>query len=223
MGRIQFIQSNSDDALQLYEEALRIQQSFYGDNNIIVSNTLNEIGIVLFGEGGTMHEFALRYFTKSLEIRRKLHGRMDKGNAILLFNLGTTYLEAGEEDLTIQLFKEALQVELRNDSSPQELIKLLELLGLIYQRRGELGDALSCLSQAQAVARNAVLPLVSGRLLNMMGNIHLRRAETPEMMRCFTEASRIFRTIPSHDVVLEISGYGFYCLSKRHPECASVA
>ena len=223
MGRIRFIQNNSDDALQLYEEALRIQQSYYGDNNIAVSNTLNEIGIVLFGEGGAMHEFALRYFAKSLEIRRRLNGRMDKGNAILLFNLGTTYLEAGEEDLTIQLFKEALQVELRNDNCPQELIKLLELLGLVYQRRGELCDALSCFSHAHVVAKNAVLPLVSGRLLNMMGNIHLRRANTPEMMRCFTDASRIFRSIPSHDGVLAISGYGFYCLSKRHPECASVA
>ena len=223
MGRIQFVQNNSDEALQLYEEALHIQQSFYGDNNITVSNTLNEIGIVLFGEGDTMHEFAIRYFTKSVEIRRKLNGTMDKGNAILLFNLGTTYLEAGEEDVTIQLFKEALQVELQNNGSPPELIKLLELLGLIYQRRGQLNDALSCLSQAHLVAKNAVMPLVSGRMLNMMGNIYLRQANTPEMMRCYADASRIFRNIPNHDSVLTISGYGFYSLSKRHPECAATA
>lgn len=223
MGRIQFVSSCSDDALQLYQEALRIQQGFYGFDNIVVSNTLNEIGIVLFGEGKAMHDYAIRYFTKSLEIRRRLNGLNDKGNAILLFNLGTTYLETGDEDTTIRLFKEALQVEQKNDSSPKELIKLQELLGLIYQRRGELQESLVSLNQALQVAKENAMPLVAGRMLNMIGNIHLRQASVDDMMRCFVEASRIFRNIPNHDGVLAISGYGYYSLSKRHPECAPLA
>lgn len=225
MGRIQLLENRSDESLQLYQECLRIQEHSFGFDNICVSNTLNEIGIVLFGEGGTMHKCAITYFTKSLEIRQRLNGPLDKGNAIILFNLGTTYLETGDEDTTILLFRKALQVEqAQNNSSPQELIKMHELLGLIYQRRGELSEALTSLAQALQVARDNGLSLISGRILNLMGNIHLRQANVVETMKCFIEASRTFRNIPQpHDGVLSIRGFNYYSLSKRHPECAPMA
>lgn len=224
VGRIQFIKNRSDDAIQLLEEALRIQQLFFGDDDICVSNTLNEIGIVLFGEGTTpMFAQAVKFFVKSLEIRQKLNGAMEKGTAILLFNLGTTYLEIGEEDLSIESFQRALKVEQCNGSNPQSIIKLEELLGLIFQKRGELNRALQPLERALHIAKEAYLPLVAGRMLNLMGNIHLRQANVGQMMLCFIEASRIFRNIPNQAGALTINGYGYYCLAKRHPECAPVA
>jgi len=225
MGRIQLLENRPDESLRLYQECLRIQENSFGFEDICVSNTLNEIGIVLFGEGRTMHKCAITYFTKSLEIRQRLNGPLDKGNAILLFNLGTTYLETGDEDTTILLFRNALQVEqAQNNSSPQELIKMHELLGLIYQRRGEFSEALTSLAQALQVARDNSLALVAGRILNLMGNIHLSQANVVEMMKCFIEASRTFGNIPQpHEGVLSIRGFKYYSLSKRHPECAPMA
>jgi tetratricopeptide (TPR) repeat protein len=98
-------------------------------------------------------------------------------------------------------------------------------LGLVYQERGDLDEAIKYFTEALDVekAKGGEYNVSVGKLLNLIGNIHLRRANVSKMMQCYTEASRLYREGGHTNESLVIAGYNFYGLSKLHPPCAPTA
>ena len=129
-------------------------------------------------------------------------------------------------ELALRLYKETLRVEQAAlGSKHQDVILTLQHLGLVYQQRGELNEALYYFCEALEIERtkDGCTNLAVGKLLNLIGNIYLQRGDVREMMDCYTEASRIYRGLSHGMESLVIAGYNFYGMSKLHPPCAATA
>ena len=111
----------------------------------------------------------------------------------------------------------------------------LQHLGSIFQKTGQLDEALKCFLDALNVeTRRAAGGSSSsssssssqdsiGKIWNLVGNVHLQQGNTAAMMDSFTQALRIFRNQGLPDSTLSIAGYNLYGLSKIHPPCAPTA
>jgi len=219
MGLMKYQLKQNDEALDYYQEALRIQRDFYGnDENQAVASSLNSIGLVLFNKGA--HTLAKDCFYESLRIRKKLFGSDHREVAVLWYNLATFHLETGDAELGIRYYEETLRIEREVLGTEHPNVTLtLQHLGLACQQQGKLEKALVYFEEAHTLekGKNEKNGEAISKLLNLMGNIHLQRGHTGKMMKCFTEASR------SHGHNLLIAGYALYELSKLHPLSAAQA
>uniref|UniRef100_A0A7S2YBC5 Uncharacterized protein n=1 Tax=Entomoneis paludosa TaxID=265537 RepID=A0A7S2YBC5_9STRA len=234
IGLMQYQTKAYSEAFNFYQEALRIQRDHYGsDENLEVASTLNSIGLVLFNQG--IYGLAKGCFNDSLRVRKRFLGADHRDVAILWYNIATIYLETGDDDQAIHLYKETLRVERSAlGENHQDVILTLQHLGLVHQQRGELEHALNYFSQALDIERARVRnedrgatgsasQIAVGKLLNLVGNIHLQQANVSKMMDCYAEASRIYRDWAQPNDTLVIAGYNFYGLTKLHPPSAPKA
>ena len=76
------------DALNLYQETLRLQREQFGTNDPQVARTLNDIAVTMSHIGGAEYYIeALRTFREALLIQRKILPVKDKETAITAKNM----------------------------------------------------------------------------------------------------------------------------------------
>ena len=215
-----------EDALELYQEALRIRRDcFEQQNHPDITATLNTIGLVLC----RLHEFKLakETFQKCLRIKVEALGPDHLDVSMLMHSLAAVNLDLGEDEDAVQMLERALKIR-RNNLGPDhpEVASTLHHLGQAYQIRGLLEEAAESFKEGLDIERRTggKDKVVIRKLLNLIGNIHLMLARVPDMMENFVEASRIeeeqecdFRT------GLLVTGHNFFDLSLLHPQCAPVA
>jgi tetratricopeptide (TPR) repeat protein len=134
------------------------------------------------------------------------------------------YLEAGEDDEAVELYKESLRVERKAlGQDHPEVAFTLRHLGQVHQERGEFAQAISYFREALAIERQSKDkkdPASISKLLNLIGDIYLMRGEVDQMMKYFVEACHVSGKDAQ---CLVIAGHSFYDLSKLHPPCAPTA
>jgi tetratricopeptide (TPR) repeat protein len=225
IGLMQYQLKADEAALELYQNALRIQRDHHGsDENTDVASSLNSIGLVLFNKG--VHDIANACFCDSLRIRRKVLGPNHRDVAIGCYNLATFHLEIGDKELAIEYYKETLRIErMILGPSHRDVIMTLQHLGFVHQQLGEVEDSLMYFDEALTIEKttDGGRNVNMSKILNLMGNIHLQRANVAEMMTCYTEASRIYGELGQPQDGIVIAGYNFYGLSKLHPPSAQAA
>ena len=133
------------------------------------------------------------------------------------------------------MYKETLRIERQSLGEDHEDVAVtLQHLGSIFQKTGQLDEALKCFldalnvetRRASASSTSSISPSSQesiGKIWNLVGNVYLQQGNTAAMMDSFTQALRIFRTQGLPDTALSIAGYNLYGLSKIHPPCAPTA
>ena len=230
MGLINYQMSNCSEALRLYQEVLWIRWSIHGEgSNLEVASTLNSIGLVLFKL--RENHLALRSFQRCLEMRREILGSDHRDVSVVLFNIATTYLESGNEEEALKVYKETIRVErLAHGERSNEVAFTMRQVGLLHQDRGDFAKAIHFFRQTLAIQRSTVSCSGGGgrasivRTLTCLGNVHLQQGDANNAVVAYSEALRLLESDGSSSVVdLAISGLNMYALSKFHPECAAAA
>lgn len=144
-GITQVIQSDLDDALRCFNEALEMYEIIDFDEGI--SKCYNGIGIVHYYQGD--YQKSLTYYKKSLYIDEKSG---DKNRiAASLNNLGSTYSDIGEYDKGIDYYKRALKIN-REIKDDEGISGCLNNLGTIYEDLGNFPLALESYSRSLVIS-----------------------------------------------------------------------
>ena len=142
-----------EDALELYQEALRIRRDCFEDQeHSDIMATLNTIGLVLC----KLHEFkmAKEVFQECLKSRIKALGSTDLDVSMLMRNLAAVHLDLGEEEDAIQLLEKTLQIrQAKLGPNHGEVAPTLHHLGQAYQVRGFLEEAGDCFKKGLSIER----------------------------------------------------------------------
>ena len=136
------------EALQYYTKAELLIQNIYKSSNAEKKeyvNVLNKIGFVLY-ELFRVPE-SLTYYSKAIEIRRKLFDKYPKSYAKLLSNLAYELSTINENQRALKYYKEALKIT----DSPADNILYLNHISEIYKKLGKIKEARKYHLKAEAI------------------------------------------------------------------------
>ena len=105
LGILATLQENYDQAEQYYQKGLRMAREIEIDNQLIVTNLLNNLGY-LNHHSTKNFEKAKRYYQEALMIARKIDHR--SGLTSTLNNLGQLHILLGEHQVALKYLREAL-------------------------------------------------------------------------------------------------------------------
>ena len=107
LGRSLVFQKRYDEAVNLVEQALAIQERVYGPSHPKVANVLNELGTVAL-QRGKFDEAAAR-FTRMVAIYKSAYGEHHYLYGLALSNLASVYLAQKQFAKAEQMFRKVIQ------------------------------------------------------------------------------------------------------------------
>jgi eukaryotic-like serine/threonine-protein kinase len=141
-----------DKAQQLLEEALASGRIVYGEENVRVAQTLNDLGALLSERGD--YSTAERYLERSLAVRRRLLGTEHADVAVTLVELGRVYQDLGFNDRSEPMQREALAIRRKvlGDEHRETAVSLSGLASVL-RLKGDLSGAEVILRQSLEMNR----------------------------------------------------------------------
>ena len=101
----------TEDAKEIYGQALKLQEEIYGLEHPQVAQTLNNLALLYFQT--TSYEKALILYTRSLEIMEKLGKTEHTGFATTLNNLAGVHVQKGRNEKALDFYTRALEIRER--------------------------------------------------------------------------------------------------------------
>lgn len=142
LGDIRMRQGRLQDALELFQQALKMNQAAQDNRGIAV--TLNEMALIYEGEGDLKH--ANELYRESYLLFLKLGHT--KNAAVLATNVGGTLLEQGRLAEAESMFRRAMELARQSDSRDAEAA-VHRTLAELARMRGHLEDALEHTKSAE--------------------------------------------------------------------------
>ena len=181
-----------DKAMMLYQRALNITKTEYGEKHPDVAISLNNIGLVYSDRGD--YGKALEYHDEALKIWTELFGQTNPGVATSLSNIGLVYSARGDYGKALEYFDEALKIwtELFGQTHPGVAAPLSNI-GSVYHCRGDYGKALEYFDEAlkiQSAIFGQTHPDVATSLSNI-GLVYSARGDYGKALEYFDEALKI--------------------------------
>lgn len=147
LGSIERTQSNYQQALQCFEQALRIFQKYGAPAS--EGYVLGNIGSVHREQG--QFEQATQCVQQGLTLVRSVNDKRGEGTLLGIF--GNIYRVQGKHERALDLFKQALDISRQVGDVHTEGINLGNL-GCVYQAQGEYERALQMHSQALTISQS---------------------------------------------------------------------
>ena len=111
IGQVYALAEEYENALDFYEEHIKLVESMDPINEDLVSNSLLEMGVILADMGEKSDfELAIEKLKESLDIRRKIHGNNSEQLADVLHKLAAVYEKSEEYGEAVQCLTEALRI-----------------------------------------------------------------------------------------------------------------
>ena len=181
-----------DKAMMLYQRALNITKTEYGEKHPDVAISLNNIGSVYSDRGD--YGKALEYHDEALKIWTELFGQTNPGVATSLSNIGLVYSARGDYGKALEYFDEALKIrtELFGQTNPG-VANSLNNIGSVYYDRGDYGKALEHFDEALKIRTELfgqTHPDVANSLSNI-GSVYYDRGDYGKALEHFDEALKI--------------------------------
>lgn len=101
-------QGDIDEALNLFERRLQLNQSFYSDSSMEIANFYNDYGMILDEVGS--FEKSLELHNKALSIRKNIYGENNLATSACYTNIGKVYSSLGKYDSALIYYKKALDI-----------------------------------------------------------------------------------------------------------------
>eukprot|EP00957_Ditylum_brightwellii_P080598 6130057-Ditylum_brightwellii.AAC.2 len=145
----------SDEAMALFQDALRIRVNSLGLNHPDVATTLNNIGRIHVQRD----EFdeALQYYEDALRIRGARLGTDSLDYAATAFNAGQSLHQKGEYDRALYLYHEFLRVALvKFTKNHRDVAVVLSGIAQIHQEKKEYDKALELYEESLQAGKAAL-------------------------------------------------------------------
>ncbi len=133
---VKFDNDANPEAAKAYHKCLKIYEEFGTD--LDVSQSLNNLG-VYYAKLNKIDD-AIHFYSKALKASENLD---NEGEASLLNNLGLAYLSQEKYDTALTYLKQGLEIR-KNLEQPGEISTVLNSLGVVYTRLGDLRRSDSC-------------------------------------------------------------------------------
>ena len=141
-------------ALEMYQTALTVYSSLYGENHPDVAMVYSNIGGVYDQLGD--YPQALDYELKDLGISTDVLGKNDPSVATSYNNIGMTYKRMGDYEHAKEYYDEALRIyELFYDEDSVEMGGMYANLGIMYKQLGDYKQAYDYLNRAVLILKKA--------------------------------------------------------------------
>jgi len=139
LGMVNWSNGNFKEALRLFLESLKINETLPRDQQMKFDTSYSNIGLVY--QELALDEKALEYHQKAYAIR-KAKGML-KEQAISLNNIGICYNAMNQTARAIEIYKQGLVVA-KASGNDVDYCKLLENLGNAYQSQYKYREAIKC-------------------------------------------------------------------------------
>ncbi len=131
------VQSDTEKEKRLLDEVKKAEAAKTEDSQLVAALD----NLASFYKDKRRYEDVLRYYQRSLDVRRKRAGAQDQDVAIGLNNLAWLYQNQDKLDKAASLYWEAVKIldKLRNPEHP-EMIRSLHSLVAVYRAQGKLDE-----------------------------------------------------------------------------------
>ena len=146
LGHIEIAESNYDQALEAYQQALHIYQRLQSQKG--GAEVRKGIGLVHYRQGS--YSCALEQFEQALSIARGLGHKVLEGKTLGL--MGNVYLAQGKYDLSLSHCQQSIEISHQIGDKLSEGIHLGNM-AIVYLRQGKHEEALSHFQQSIEIAR----------------------------------------------------------------------
>jgi tetratricopeptide (TPR) repeat protein len=189
-----------DEALTIHHEALRLRKTSYGETNVWVADSLNDIGAVLLDQGKLAETEKL--FRQALSMRRNVLTNGHPDIAASLNNLGVVLYTEGNLDEAEQMHREALTIrqKLYGRENEDVATSMHNLANVLYARN-QNREAEAMFREVEAIRRKLFgeTNLNLATTLANLGSVLSAEGRYPESEAKFRDALAIQRQLRGQD------------------------
>ena len=168
------------------EKAVELRKDMHGTCNLTVANRLEDLGDFLDEE--SCHREAIDRYIEALGIYQRVLGPDDVVVGKLYFKLGTCIMHQGYLDQAIDFLQESLKIQkLRSGHDVKETTDVLETIGCVQLKCGNLEEASSNLLEALSKRRSQSNPMKHASTLKHVFNLFLSKQEWQTAIGYFEE------------------------------------
>ena len=203
IGNVLVGQGSNDGAMKSYQEALTLRRSVLGDDNVEVAYSLHCIAKI----NRKQHDIdaARDNFNAALRIKRLKLRKNHPSIAETLEQLGSLYIDVGEEEEGSLCLNGALNIYKSKHGEGVKVAKVYEQLGIKCERKQKIAKALVYFNKSLRV-RVKVFGDDHESVADMhyrIGRLHRDQQSDHEALACFQAATKIRKkTIGRDDLVI---------------------
>ena len=154
-GMIKCYQGKYEDAVQYYEQSIKIKQKLLSPTHSDLAASYNNLGLV-YGNMGDYSK-ALSYYEKAVEIGKKTLSENHPDFALSYNNIGSVYNNMGEYSKALSYYEKALEIQQKTlPENHPHLATSYNNIGLVYDNMGEYSKALSYYEKALEIRRKTL-------------------------------------------------------------------
>jgi tetratricopeptide (TPR) repeat protein len=185
-------QGKYDEAIEKYEEALRIGENTIGREHPDYATRLNNLGEIYRALG--RYDEAIEKYDEALRIGEKTIGSEHPDYATRLNNLGEVYRVQGRHDEALEKYDEALRIDEKTIGREHPHYALrLNNLAAVYYAQGRYDEAIEKCEEALRIDEKTIgreHPDYALRL-NNLANVYLARGEMERAEKLYGQAREI--------------------------------
>ena len=221
MGQYADRQGNTSQAKEYFEQSLRINKSFYGENHPEVAATLHALGQAWSALGE--NKKAIELYEQSLRISKSFYGENHPSVAATLHALGQAWSALGEKKKAIELYEQDLRISksFYGENHPS-VAATLHALGQAWSALGEKKKAIELYEQDLRISKSFYgenHPSVAATL-NALGQAWSALGENKKAIELYEQSLRINKSFygenhPEVAATLHALGHAWSALGEK--------
>ena len=137
-------------SLSLYEECLQGYMTLFGQDDLNVARTYNNMAVVYKNKGD--YDKALEYYTSALTIKKAKHGDNHPSVANTLNNMANVYDDQGDYDKALEYYTSALTIrKAKHGDDHPSVANTLNNMANVYRSKGDYDKALEYYTSALTI------------------------------------------------------------------------
>ena len=195
LGLLYYAAGNVNDAINSFEEALKINSNLLGNNHKECSILVNNLGLVYYYTG--KYQNALKYFKRRYEIAVELYGDDNIETMKLLNDIALVMSDIGEMDNSLAIYKKL--EKLCENKMSKETIPLYKMvlnnIGAIYQDLECCDKAIEYLEKSLPISKELYGEKSEdyATVLDNIGNIYFIMGSFEKSLEYHNNAIDIFK------------------------------
>mmetsp|Transcript_28927 Transcript_28927/g.42216 ORF Transcript_28927/g.42216 Transcript_28927/m.42216 type:complete len:781 (+) Transcript_28927:168-2510(+) len=170
IGNVHREQCNLKEAVDCYEESLRMRRSELGDKHDKVADALISLGTVRYDM--SLHDSAMANYKEALEIRRDVYGDFDDRVASVQQNIGIMQFRAGNLTEAKHHLDEFVKIRRVNKTKESaDYVNILFMIGNINRINGYDTQAKAAWSEALEIFKHIGLAKENPELARTLDNL----------------------------------------------------
>jgi tetratricopeptide (TPR) repeat protein len=147
VGYYMYAREQHDQAIELYERALRIQEATLGEMHHDIAGTIRSMGASYSKKG--QEDRAIELYERALRILEATVGEMHAFTALIIMSMGTSYGQKGQHDRAIERYERALRIlEVTLGEMHADTALTIRSMGASYSYKGQHDRAIELFERA---------------------------------------------------------------------------